>query len=113
MKLTSSALNSLILGREEFSFVPSRPIKEDDIVKEIDLLETADDDKPGCIVLAKGLDVLAADALNLRLDCKPKLITVSIVLMDLIYDFPDGLFQRMMDSVQHVPYNFLLKLPVS
>jgi hypothetical protein len=68
MKLTSSALNSLILGKEELSFVPSRPTKEDDIVKEIDLLETADDDKPGCIVLAKGLDVLAADALNLRLD---------------------------------------------
>ena len=68
MKLTSSALNSLILGRDEFSFVPSKPTKEDDIVKEIDLLETADDDKPGCIVLAKGLDVLAADALNLRLD---------------------------------------------
>jgi hypothetical protein len=68
MKVTSSALNSLILGREEFSFVPSRPTKDEDIIKEIDLLETADDDKPGCIVLAKGLDVLAADTLNLRFD---------------------------------------------
>ena len=68
MKLTSSALNSLILGREEFLFVPSMPTKEDDIVKERDLLETADDDKPGCIVLPKGLDVLAAETLNLRLD---------------------------------------------
>ena len=51
MKLTSSALNSLMRGRENSWFIPSTPTIVDDILEEIDLPETADDDSPRCGVL--------------------------------------------------------------
>ena len=87
MKLTSSVLNSFILEIEDSSLVPSRPTMADDILDEIDLLETeaaAADVSPGCVVLVKVLEDLAAVALNLLLECKPRLITVIIVLKDII-----------------------------